>query len=111
MTDMSVRQGHDLQRCWLPCCDREVRLRVPDEEAIYLHERTCQSCGRVWTLATDRRRSGPDGWKTGTSIKLGKPTVPAVEEVLVNRDEDGWLDAHNRQEMLRLTQQIRAEQL
>jgi hypothetical protein len=42
------------------------------------------------------------------SIKLGRPTVPAIDEVLRNRDEDGWLDAHNRREMQKLTEQIKA---
>jgi hypothetical protein len=39
---------------------------------------------------------------------LGRPTVPAIDEVLRNRDEDGWLDAHNRREMQKLTEQIKA---
>jgi hypothetical protein len=100
---------HDIQRCWLPCCDKEVRLHVLYEEATHLHERTCKSCGRVWTFATDRSRLPEgDGWSTGASIKLGRPTVPAIDEVLRNRDEDGWLDAHNRREMQKLTEQIKA---
>lgn len=99
---------HDFQRCWLPCCDSEVRLRVPYEEAIHLHERTCKKCGRIWTFATDRKRHDDGkGWSTPASIKLGRPTVPAVEEVLLNRDEDGWLDAHNRWEMQKLGERIR----
>jgi hypothetical protein len=107
-TNKTVGPTHDIQSAWLPCCDTRVRLHVRYEEAIHLHERTCKSCGRVWTFATDRQRLREgDGWSTGASIKLGRPTVPAVDEVLWNRDEDGWLDARNRQEMLRLTKQIK----
>lgn len=110
-TNQSRESTHDVQHWRLPCCETEVRLRVPYEQAIHLYERTCKKCGRLWTFATDRRRYGGDGWGTGTSIKIGRPTVPAVEEVLLNRDEDGWRDAHNRQEMLKLAQQVNARQL
>ena len=98
---------HDFERLWVPCCDSEVRIQVPHEEAIHLNERNCKNCGRVWTFATAWKplRQG-NGWTTSVSIKLGRPTVPAVEEVLLNRDDDGWRDAHNRWEMQRLSDQL-----
>ncbi len=106
------KTGYSIQSCWLPCCDAKVQLRIPAErEGIHLHERKCKNCGRVWTFATERKREDIDTWSTGTSIKLGKPTVPAVEEVLMNREEDGWLDAHNRDQMRTLGLQIKAGQI
>jgi hypothetical protein len=106
-----ARQTYDTERCWLPCCNGEVRLRIPQEEAILLHERTCNRCGRLWTFATDRKRRGEDVWEWGVSIKLGRPTLPAVEEVLSSPDEDGWHDALHTEEMRRLGELIRARQL
>jgi hypothetical protein len=102
------RPTHDIHRCWLPCRDTKVRLRVFHEDGIQLHTRTCKDCGREWTFATDRRSHGGDGWSTGISAKLGRPTMAAVDEVFLNRREDGWLDANNRHEMLRLSRQIQA---
>jgi hypothetical protein len=68
-----------------------------------------QKCGRLWTFATDRKLlHEKSGWSTGTSIKLGRPSMPAVEEVLLNRDDDGWFDAGNPWEMRNLSEQIKA---
>jgi hypothetical protein len=103
--------GHYVETTWLPCCDRRVRLNAPYEESIRLHERTCKDCGRLWTFATEVSRRDADSWSFGTMIKLGRPNVPAAQEVLVNPNEDGWLDAHNRQEMQRLANEIKAGRL
>jgi hypothetical protein len=108
---IETQSTYDTQRCWLPCCNSEVRLRIPIEEAIYLHKRTCKKCSRLWTFATNMTRRGESVWAWGVSIKLGLPTVPAVEEVLRNRDDDGWHDALNSEEMFRLTKLIKAGQL
>lgn len=102
-----TRPTYDIQRCWLPCCDSEVRLRIPFEDAIHLHERVCKRCDRLWTFATNRSRRGEDCWMWSTSIKLGRPTVPAIEEVLANRNEDGWLDAGNIDEMGRVRELLK----
>jgi hypothetical protein len=72
------------------CCDRNVRLNVPLEEAIHLHERTCRSCGRQWTFATQLSPLSGARWGASIFFKEGRPTVPAVSEVLDGR-EDGWI--------------------
>ena len=81
---------HDITTTSTPCCAQVVRLYVPTQQAIHLYERTCKSCGRQWTFASDREPYR-DGWGTSYFVKLGKPTVPAVREVLLGR-EDGWIN-------------------
>jgi hypothetical protein len=110
-TNTGTKSGYDVQHEWLPCCDTRVRLHIRREEATHLHARTCKSCGRLWTFATERRQDTSTSWSHFTMIKLGKPTVPAVEEVLRDPEEDGWLPAHDRQGMMRLTKLIKAGQL
>lgn len=109
MIETQIKQPtYDTQCCWLPCCDTEVRLRIPEKEAILLHERTCKNCGRLWTLATEMKQRSENEWMWGVSIKLGRPTVPAVEDVLHKRDEDGWHDGLNPEEMFRIRRLIKA---
>jgi hypothetical protein len=71
--------------------EQRIRLHIPDEAATHLHERTCRTCGNVWTFTTERERLAPNTWSLATYFKLGRPTVPAVGEVLWNR-EDGWVN-------------------
>jgi hypothetical protein len=89
----------------LPCHEQRVLLRVPAEAAIHLHERTCKTCGESWTFATECEPHG-SGWSIATFAKLGRPTIPAVTEVLTSR-EDGWIH-DDTIERHRFRQQLRA---
>lgn len=76
-----------------------MRLRIPIENRLIVHERTCPACGLEWTFATELTITPPETLKGNSIFEYrysvsrlkGRPIGSVTAGML--RREHGWIDA------------------